>query len=144
MQQLTMKEVREQYGGALPPGAVLRAEEPTPPSPLLAKPTLSRKPKQRARSERFAVLNAFVDYGIATAKLTAAEIAVWLVLFRDTKPSGTARTGQADIARRTGLDVRTVRRAVATLTTKGMIQVVRRGRLNGGPSTYCVQSIPVP
>ena len=32
--------------------------------------------------ERFAVLNAFVDFSLAD--LTRAEIAVWLVLYRDT------------------------------------------------------------
>lgn len=96
------------------------------------------KPKRRTRSERFAALNAFVDFGIANADLTPAEAVVWLVLFRDTKGDGAARTAQADIARRAGLDVRTARRAVATLTTKGMLQTVRRGRLNAGPSTYRV------
>ncbi|MFM8274523.1 MAG: helix-turn-helix domain-containing protein, partial [Gemmata sp.] len=70
--------------------------------------------------------------------LTPAESLVWLVLFRDTKGTGTARTAQADIARRAGLDVRTVRRAVASLDTKGLLQTVRRGRLNAGPSTYRV------
>jgi hypothetical protein len=35
MQRLTLREVREQYGGILPPGAVLRPDddEEIPPSP---------------------------------------------------------------------------------------------------------------
>lgn len=92
------------------------------------------KPKSRTRSERFATLNAFVDMGMVD--LTGTEAKVWLVLFRDTKGDGTARTAQADIARRAGLSVRGVKLALRKLQTKGMVQVIQRGRLNSGPSTY--------
>jgi hypothetical protein len=138
MRLLTLQQVREQYGGITPPDAVLSPDEdegkgPSPP------PTPKADRRGRRRSERFAVLNAFVDFGIADGQLTPAESLVWLVLFRDTKAdTGTARTGQADIARRAGLDVRTVRRAVASLLAKGMLQVVRRGRLGVGTSIYRV------
>lgn len=129
-----MKEVQEQHGGILPPDAVFRADdEPEFPlsSPPCGKPT---KPKRPTRSERFAALNAFVDFTLCG--LTGAESKVWLILFRDTKGSGTARTGQADIARRSGLTVRGVQKALDKLQTKGLISVVRRGRLNAGPSAY--------
>ncbi len=132
MRQFTLKEVNEKHGGILPPDAVFRPdidEQPAAPAP-------TAKPKRHARSERFADLNAFVDMGMAA--LTRSETKVWLVLFRDTKGSGTARTGQSDIARRGGLEPRTVRRALASLEAKGMVRVVRRGRLNGGPSVYRV------
>ena len=57
---------------------------------------------RRSRSGRFATLNAFVDF--ALSELTGAETKVWLILFRDSKAAtGTARTGQTDIARRAGL-----------------------------------------
>ena len=144
MRRLTLKEVNEHHNGILPPDAVLRADDDedqaAPPPSLSSKPTAkpSGKPNRRTRSERFAVLNAFVDFGIADAGLTPSEALVWLVLYRDTKGDGTARTGQKDIGRRAGLDVRTVRRAVAALEAKGMLQTVRRGRLNSGPSTYRV------
>jgi Mn-dependent DtxR family transcriptional regulator len=83
------------------------------------------------------VLNAFAD--CALADLTGAETKVWLIVFRDAKAAtGTARTGQADIARRAGIDARTVRRALTALKAKGMVIVVRRGRLNAGPSVYRV------
>lgn len=140
MRRLTLKEVNEQHGGTLPPDAVFRPDEDEEP----ARPAPTAKPKRRARSERFAVLNAFVDFGIADADLTPAEALVWLVLFRDTKGTGTARTGQTDIARRAALDVRTVRRAVASLTAKGILETVRRGRLNVGPSVYRVRSTARP
>ncbi len=67
------------------------------------------KPARRRTGDRFAVLNAFVDFTLAG--LTRNEIAVWLVLYRDTKPDGTARTSQVDMARRVGKSDRTVRRA---------------------------------
>jgi hypothetical protein len=102
------------------------------------RPAPAAKPKRRGgRGERFALLNSFVDF--ALADLTVAEVKVWLILFRDTKAATeTARTGQADIARRAGLQPRTVRRALASLESRGMVHVVRRGRLNAGPSVYRV------
>lgn len=132
MRRLTLREVNEQHGGILPPDATLRPdEEPGRPAP-------TAKPQRRSgRGERFAVLNAFAD--CALADLTGAETKVWLILFRDMKAAtGTARTGQADLARRAGLKPRTVRRALAALEAKGMVHVVRRGRLNAGPSVYRV------
>ena len=133
MRRLTMKEVNEQHGGALPPDSVFRPDDDERP----ARPAPAAKPKRRTRSERFAVLNTFAD--CALADLTGAEVKVWLILFRDTKAAtGTARTGQADIARRSGLSLRAVKLAVRSLKAKGMIVLVRRGRLNAGPSVYRV------
>jgi hypothetical protein len=128
---LTLGEVNEQHGGILPPDAVLRADDEE-----AAMPPSAVKPK-RSRSERFATLNAFTD--ISLAGLTGAEAKVWLILWRDIKAAtGTARTGQADIARRAGIKPRMVRYALASLERKGMVEVVRRGRLNAGPSIYRV------
>ncbi len=129
MKRLTMKEVTEQHGGKLPPDATLRADD----EPDAARP---QKAKRRTtRSERFAMLNDFTDFGLS--KLTGTELKVWLILFRDTKAAtGTARTGQADIARRAGVTTRAVRKAISELVAKGFVRVVRRGRLNVGPSQY--------
>lgn len=144
MRRLTLREVQEQYGGILPPDAVFRAddEDQAAPTSPAAPPTTTRKPSKkptrRTRSERFTMLNTFVDFGIADAGLTPSEALVWLLLFRDTKGDGTARTGQADIARRSGLSVRGVKLALRSLRAKGMVEVVRRGQLNVGPSTYRV------
>lgn len=131
MRRLTLREVDEQYGGVLPPDAVLRPEDDDP-QPRPAVPGLRVR-----RGDRFEVLNAFADFGLAG--LTGSEVKVWLVLFRDIKAAtGTARTGQADIARRAGLSRRGVQLAVAGLVAKGRVVVVRRGRLNAGPSVYRV------
>jgi predicted transcriptional regulator len=135
VRRLTLKEVNQQHGGTLPPDAVFRPDEDEEPAPSVRAPAPPVKPKRRTRSERFAALNAFTD--CALADLTGSEVKVWLILFRDTKAAtGTARTGQADLARRAGLSRRGVQVALDKLTAKGLVQLVRRGRLNAGPSTY--------
>ncbi|HUY93326.1 MAG TPA: helix-turn-helix domain-containing protein [Pirellulales bacterium] len=97
---------------------------------------------KRKSGDRFRLLNAFVDF--TAAGLPRAETLVWLILFRDTKPDGLARTSQADLARRAGANLRTVKRAVAQLERRGLLKVVRRGGLRQGPSTYRVKSLEPP
>ena len=129
MRRLTMKEVNERHGGVLPPDATLRPD--ADPAPAAA----TAPAKLKSAGQRFALLNAVTDFDLAGLK--GAEAKVWLVLFRDTKAeTGTARTGQVDIARRAGLSERGVRKALVKLQAKGLLRVVRRGRLNAGPSHY--------
>ena len=118
--------------GLLPGCAVLPPMPGGPaPSPL---PQRGNRSKAKRTARRFATLNAFLD---ATLRhLTRAEAAVWLLLFRDTKPDGLARTGQADLAKRAGCNVGTVKRALAKLADRGLLTVVRRGRIGAGPSIY--------
>lgn len=97
---------------------------------------------KRKTGDRFAVLNSFVDF--TAAGLPRAETLVWLILFRDTKPDGLARTSQADLARRAGANVRTVKRAVANLERRALLKIVRRGGLRQGPSTYRVKPLEPP
>ncbi len=87
------------------------------------------------------MLNAFVDGGMAG--LSRSELAVWLILFRDTKPDGTARASLDDLARRGGFDRQTASRAVGSLERRKMLQVLRRGGLNRGPSSYRVFPYPM-
>jgi hypothetical protein len=96
------------------------------------------KPKGKT-SERFTVLNAFVDF--ALADLSRGEVAVWLVLYRDTR-DGTARTSYDALARRAGLNRRNVGRAVRRLEARGLVKVVRRGGLGRGTSSYRVRGLP--
>ena len=104
-------------------------------------PAEAVKPKRSAKSAsgRFGVLNTFVDVTMREVDRTAA--AVWLVLYRDTKPDGLARTAQADIARRVGCSVRTAYAALKRLKTCGLLTVVCRGGLNRGPSIYRVRAV---
>ena len=126
-----MKEVNERHGGVLPPDAMFRPDADPAPAPAAA--TAPAKPK--GAGQRFGLLNAVADFDLAG--FTGAETKVWLVLFRDTKAkTDTARTGQVDIARRAGLSERSVRSALVGSRAKGLLRVVRRGRLNAGPSHY--------
>jgi hypothetical protein len=120
-------------------------EEPPPidgPEPAPRGRPRRDKPKGKPASakakagERFAVLNAFVDFTVAD--LSRAEIAVWLVLYRDTR-DGTARTSYDDLARRAGCDRRNVGRAVRRLERLGLLKIVHRGGLRRGPSSYRVR-----
>ena len=88
--------------------------------------------------ERFAVLNRFVDFTLAD--LSRAEIAVWLILYRDTR-EGTARTAYDDLARRAGCNRRSVCRAVHRLEKLGLLKIVHRGGLGRGPSRYRVRPL---
>jgi hypothetical protein len=93
-----------------------------------------------ARGDRFRTLNAFVD--AALRDLTRAELAVWLVIFRDVRADvGTAAVSQRNIAERTGLTVRAVQTAVGSLAGRGLLAVVRRGRLGSGASVYRVSGV---
>jgi hypothetical protein len=143
MRRLTLREVQEQYGGILPPDAVLCPDDDeiaaAAAARQAARPTPTAKSKRRTRSERFAALNAFIDMGMAN--LTGAETKVWLILYRDTKANGLARTGQTDIARRAGLKPRMVRYALKSLEAKGLLRITYRGRLSTGPSVYRVHPI---
>ncbi|MGA2617640.1 MAG: helix-turn-helix domain-containing protein [Thermoguttaceae bacterium] len=98
------------------------------------------KPARRKTGDRFAVVNAFVDFTLAG--LTRNEIAAWLVLWRDTKPDGTARTSQADLARRAGTSDRSIRRALAKLARRGLLKVTYRGGIGRGASAYRVRPLP--
>lgn len=96
------------------------------------KPPDADRPKRRF-AVRFALLNRFVDETAGT--LTRSELLVWLTLYRDSR-SGVAETGQTDIARRSGLNARTVRWAIDRLKSRGLVDIVRQGGLGKGASRY--------
>jgi hypothetical protein len=107
-----------------------------------AKPgtTPKENPNRRRTADRFAVLNAFLD--MTAADLTRAEIVVWLILYRDTKADGVARTAQSDIARRAGTADRNVRRALDRLIELGLVRIVWQGGFRKGSSVYAVEPVP--
>ncbi len=114
--------------------------EPLPAEPK-RKPSKNSKRIPTAAAGRFAGLNAFIDATAGT--LERSELLVWLVLFRDER-HGIARTGQADIARRTRLGERTVRMAIASLRKRGLLEVARRGGVRQGPSSDRLRPVEPP
>jgi DNA-binding MarR family transcriptional regulator len=104
-------------------------------------PRPARRTPKRVSTLRFETLNAFVDGGMAN--LSRGELAVWLSLYRDTKRDGTARASLDDLARRGGMDRQTASRAVGRLERRKMLQVIQRGGLNRGPSSYRVFPYPM-
>ena len=129
----------------LPPGTVLPPLESV--ATTSARPEMQSTARRATRNRepeaehagRFATINAFVDGTMA--RLPRAAALVWLALWRDER-RGLCRTGLTDLARRTGCNHRTARRAVATLEQEGLLEKVRRGRLGGGPSVYRVSPVP--
>ena len=85
---------------------------------------------RRAR-DRFAVANAFADYGARLVDTTAQ--ACWWVLWRETKPDGLARVSFGRLAECIGTHRRTVVRAMGRLAKAGLLTVVRRGGMREGP-----------
>jgi hypothetical protein len=83
--------------------------------------------------ERFQVLNDFVDLGLAD--LSRSEIGVYLILWRDTKPTGLARTSLTELARRGGMSERQASRALGKLIGQGAVHVIRRG-IRGKAALY--------
>lgn len=116
-----------------PPGKLVGAAM-LPPLKQAAGP----KPKPAARvTGRFAEINTFIDYTMGG--LTPSARSVWLILWRDTKPNGLARTSQVDLARRADVTDRAVRTALAELAAAGLVTVVARGGVSRGASTYRVR-----
>jgi hypothetical protein len=122
-------------GGELPP-MELRPERSGKPPPSKANESKG-KPGKRQTGERFQCINAFID--VTMAGLTPAERAVWLILWRDTKPNGLAETSQASLARRAGVSDRAVRSALRRLERDGLVTVVHRGSLRAGVSVYRIR-----
>jgi DNA invertase Pin-like site-specific DNA recombinase len=132
-----MLEVKKMGRNILPVG-----DEP-PPLEILDKKNQpvsgsSNSRQGKVAKGRFGVLNTFVDITLRKIDRTAA--AVWLILFRDTKPNGLACASHTDLALRAGISVSTVYRALKRLEAWGLIILVRKGRLNVGASIYHLQS----
>jgi hypothetical protein len=90
-------------------------------------------PRRRSRERFVSMLNPLVD--LRLRELPRAELAVWLILYRDER-GGLSRTSHADLARRGGLSTRAVVDAVKGLRRRGLLETVRRGRLNVGISAH--------
>jgi hypothetical protein len=126
----------------IPVGGELPAMEPHSERSRKPAPGKASEPKgkvsKRPAGERFRVLNNFVDFTLV--ELSRAEIAVWLILYRDTR-DGTARTGMTDLARRAGCAKRNAVRSVKRLEELGLLKVIHRGGFRRGVSRYRVKPL---
>ncbi len=113
-------------------------QEPPPLDPAPARPP-ERANGKRTAAGRFQCINAFID--ATMGGLRPAERAVWLILWRDTKPDGLAATSQTSMARRAGVSDRSIRSALRGLERRGLLTVVHRGGLRSGVSIYRVQPL---
>jgi hypothetical protein len=114
----------------------IAAHAATRPMPKAA----SRRRATRGHAaDRFATLNSFVD---AVARhLTAVEIAVWVILFRDCR-GGQVTASNRDLVRRSGCSLRAVTAAVKRLRSIGLIEAVKLSRHKGEPSVYALHPMP--
>ena len=101
---------------------------------------MTQRSKQAYYRAWFKTLAGFVDEG--ARMLNRSELAVFLILMRDTKPDGTARAALTDIATRGGLSKRSASRAVQSLIGRGVVHVVRPG-VAGKPTLYTIFPLPV-
>lgn len=122
----------------LPP--LLTGEEKARRAAQQAKRRNGPKPKGSKVRGRFAVANAFADYGARRVDTTAQ--AVWWIIWRETKPDGLARVSFGRLAECVGATRRTAVRAVKRLENAGLLTVVRRGSLRQGASTYRAHGTP--
>jgi hypothetical protein len=103
----------------------------------------STKPKRtttrRADRGRWKTLNTFVDR--VARHLQTHEVAVWLVMFRWTQDDH-AEIRIADIAGRVGKSTRAVQRAIDRLLKVGLLERLKRGTRQGGPSRYRLEPDP--
>lgn len=97
-----------------------------------------KNPKRKETGDRFKVLNTFVDCTIS--ELSRSEIAVWLILYRDTR-DGSVLISQNNIAKRAGATVRGTQKAIDKLIASGLVRVIFQGGINRGPSRYKVDPL---
>lgn len=99
----------------------------------------SGTPDRRADRRRWATLNTFVDR--VARHLDDHEVAVWFVVFRWTQDDH-AEIRIADIAARLGKSTRATIRAVDRLLEVGLLERLKRGSRQGGPSRYRLDPDP--
>jgi hypothetical protein len=104
-------------------------------APRPAKDASVVRPASKRSGDRFAVINAFIDFEMG--RLRMAERSVWLTLWRDTR-NGVASTSHSSLAKRAGVDPRSARRAIRSLVRLGLVEIVKAGGLNIGANVYRV------
>ena len=158
MRELTLKEVREQYGGILPPDAVLRPDDDEIAATAAARqaaarqaarPTPAAKSKHRTRSaKRNALVRRVLGYrqffnavAALDEPLSAGAIVVWCWLWTCER-KGRARLSVRRLAQRFGVNKSSTQRWVDELEHAGLLQVIRRGRHGRSATVVAVYYSP--
>lgn len=97
------------------------------------------KGKKRKAGERFATLNAFTDATMRT--LTPAQIAVWVILFRNER-NGTTSRSVRQIATDGGLSLSGAHQSLASLIEAGLVEILQRARHRDEATTYRIHATP--
>jgi hypothetical protein len=104
-------------------------------APRKRRATVTDSAPSTVESTRFVVLNTFVDWTMRDLK--AAEVAVWLCLYRDAR-DGVAETALSYIVTRTGWSLSTVRRAIKSLRSKGLLVKLSEARKGSRFNRYLI------
>ena len=126
-------------GEELTGGIIDQAAEAGQPGDSKSSPETNEAAKKKRDRTRWATFNTFVDR--VARHLDAAEASVWYVIFRWTQDD-TAEIRLSDIAARVGKSTRSVQRAVDRLIEVGLLERLKRGTRQGGPSRYRLESDP--
>jgi hypothetical protein len=127
----------KQRTSAAPPAAAGSSSSAAADGP--AHPTATNS-AQKSRT-RFNTLNTFVD--AVGRYLPPSDREVWHVLFRFADgATNIAEVRHADIAPRLGFHTRTVKRSIDRLIACGLLERLKRGTRQGGPSRYRLDPEP--
>lgn len=107
--------------------------------PVAPRDTPPKRPEQRRHGDRFKVLNDFCDISARLVDTTAQ--ACWLQVYSEER-DGRARISHEQIAHKLGVTRVTVSRALKRLEKAGLVEVLKRGGLHKGMSTYRVHGVP--
>ncbi len=105
-----------------------------------ATPAPARPPPKTPGSvaKKLATVNRFLDR--SARRLPPPAVVVWVLLWRDER-GGTARTAVSDLAARSGLSPRTVKRQLRLLRDRGLIESDHRGTPTTGPTVYRLRAV---
>lgn len=106
-----------------------------------AKPATTADPHQPAtrKGDRWATFNAFMD--VIAPRLTLAERAVWLLMFRHAR-GGTCETSVRMLAAGAAIGRATAERALRQLSEYGLVRAVWKSRDKSRASKYAVHPQP--
>lgn len=144
MKRITLRELNEQYGGVLPPDAVLRPDEESVPR-TEPSPSRAHSPRKAKRGKANPVVAKILGYRrffTAIEKLdpplSPGSIALWCWLWTCER-KGVARCTIRRVAKRFRFSVSTAQRRLDELKQAGFVRTVRKGKPNRSASLLRVR-----